>query len=123
MDPRIYKVVHLLMLGLEHEISLEELAQSVNLSASRLRHLFKEEMGISLSQYLKTQRLEKAKHLLETTFLNLKEVMHRAGFTDRSHFMRDFRKAYGLPPLQYRTQHLIAQQKHNFKGLASTATQ
>ena len=111
------------MLGLEREQSLEELARSVNLSASRLRHLFKEEMGVSLAQYLKTQRLEKAKHLLETTFLNLKEVMHRAGFTDRSHFMRDFRKAYGQPPLQYRAEHLRAQQQHNFKSLARMATQ
>ncbi|HEY0546581.1 MAG TPA: AraC family transcriptional regulator [Pyrinomonadaceae bacterium] len=120
MEPRIYKVIHLITISLDREIPLEELAQSVNLSASRLRHLFKAETGLSPVQYLKAQRLEKAKLLLETTFLNLKEVMHQAGFADRSHFMRDFKKAYGLAPLQHRHQHLIAEQKQN--AIAKTAT-
>lgn len=122
MEARIYKVISMMIVDLDREVSFDKLAQSVNLSPSRLRHLFKEATGVSLAQYLKAQRLEKAKHLLESTFLNLKEVMHRAGFTDRSHFMRDFMKAYGIPPLQYRKQHLIAQQKINSQSIARTAT-
>ena len=122
MDARIYRVINMMIVDLEREVSCAKLAQSVNLSPSRLRHLFKEATGVSLAQYLKAQRLEKAKHLLENTFLNLKEVIYRAGFTDRSHFMRDFMKAYGIPPLQYRKQYLIAQQKTNSQGIARTAT-
>lgn len=120
MEPRIYRVINLITSNLEREIPLNELAQSVNLSDSRLRHLFKAETGKSPAQYLKAHRLEKARLLLEGTFLNLKEVMHQAGFVDRSHFMRDFKKAYGLAPLQHRKQHLIAEQKKNV--IAKTAT-
>lgn len=122
MEARIYRVISVMIAGLDREVSLDKLAQSVNLSPSRLRHLFKEATGVSFAQYLKAQRLEKAKLLLESTFLSLKEVMHRAGFTDRSHFMKDFKKAYRMPPLQYRKQHLIAQQKSNSQGIARTAT-
>ncbi|MBV9960033.1 MAG: helix-turn-helix domain-containing protein [Acidobacteria bacterium] len=111
MEPRIYSVIRLMLSELDRERPLEELAQSVNLSPSRLRHLFKSETGVSPAQYLKAHKLEKARLLLENTFLTLKEIMHQAGFTDRSHFMRDFQKTYGLPPLQYRKQFLLAQQK------------
>lgn len=122
MEPRIYKVVHLMLVDLNREVSVDDLAQLVNLSPSRLRHLFKEETGVSPAQYLKSHRLLKAQQLLETTLLSLKEIMHRAGFRDRSHFMRDFKKAYGLPPLQYRNQHLLAQQKKHSYSIAKTAT-
>jgi transcriptional regulator GlxA family with amidase domain len=122
MEPRIYEVIRLIMADLDREIPVAELAQSVNLSTSRLRHLFKAETGLSPAQYLKAQRLDKSRQLLESTFLNLKEVMHQVGFSDRSHFMRDFRKAYGVPPLQYRKQYLVAQQNQSLQGIARTAT-
>jgi len=122
MEPRIHQAMRLMTADLRREIQFDELARSVNLSASRLRHLFKDETGISPVQYLKAQRMQKARTLLETTFLNLKEVMHQAGFTDRSHFVRDFKKAYGLPPLQYRNQHLLAQQKQSSHRIARSAT-
>jgi AraC-like DNA-binding protein len=96
---------------LRHEVSLGELAQSFNLSASRLRHLFKAETGVSPVQYLQAQRMQKARELLETTFLNVKEVMLEVGVKDKSHFIKGFKKAYGLTPSQYRTQYLIAKQK------------
>ena len=122
MEPRIHKAMRLMTADLRREIQFDALARSVNLSPSRLRHLFKDETGISPVQYLKAQRMQKAKTLLETTFLNLKEVMHQAGFTDRSHFARDFKKTYGLPPLQYRNQRLIAIQKKSPHRIARLAT-
>jgi AraC-like DNA-binding protein len=50
--------------------------------------------------------MQKARELLETTFLNVKEVMLNVGAKDTSHFIRDFKKAFGLPPTQYRAQYL-----------------
>lgn len=119
MEPRIHKAVSLMTADLRREIQFDELARSVNLSTSRLRHLFKDELGVSPVQYLKAQRMQRAKTLLETSFLNLKEVMHQSGFTDRSHFVRDFKKAFGLAPLQYRNQHLITQQKNSHRTARS----
>jgi AraC family transcriptional regulator of arabinose operon len=122
MEPRIYKAILLMTYDLNREIPLDELARSVNLSTSRLRHLFKDETGLSPAQYMKSQRLLRAKFLLETTFLNLKEIMHKSGLRDRSHFTRDFSKAYGLPPLQYRKQHLEEEQMTRLQPIAKSAT-
>jgi len=87
---------------LRRELSLAGLAQSVNLSVWRLSHIFRSDVGMSPIQYLKFLRMEKAKYLLETSFLSVKEITHRVGLNDESHFVRDFKKVYGLPPANYR---------------------
>jgi AraC-like DNA-binding protein len=95
---------------LSREVSLNDVAQSLNLSASRLRHLFKAEMGLSPARYLKARRLKEAKELLETSFLNVKQVMLKVGYNHRAHFVGEFKKSYGLSPSQYRVQFLLDQQ-------------
>ena len=102
MDPRIRHIVKLLSEDLGRDLDMEALANSVNLSTSRLRHLFKDEIGLTPAQYLKRLRLERARELLEGSFLRLKEVMPQVGITDKSHFVRDFKKTHGLPPIKYR---------------------
>lgn len=81
------------------------MAASVNLSYSRLEHLFKAETGITPVSYLKKLRIEKARELLETTFLTNQQIIVKVGICDESHFIRDFKKAYGLQPSQYRKRH------------------
>lgn len=105
MHPKTRAIVDFLKLNLHRRITLEEIALSAQLSRSRLFHLFKSEVGLPPGQYLKTLRLEKARQLLETTMLSIKEITAAAGFHDQSHFVRDFKKAYKLTPSQYRSRH------------------
>jgi transcriptional regulator GlxA family with amidase domain len=84
------------------DLSTDELARHVNLSTSRLRHLFRSETGQSISQYRKMLRIQKAKELIETTFLSMKQVMLKAGIKDKGQFAREFRKVYGTRPIDYR---------------------
>lgn len=102
MDPRVQTVIAIIEKDLCRQKPLTALARSVNLSPSRLRHLFKAETGMTPAQYLKFLRLEKAKHLLETTFLSAKVIMSRIGMANINHFTEDFKRAYGLPPVRYR---------------------
>jgi len=81
--------------------SLPALAALVLLSPSRLRHLFKQETETTPSHYLKTARLVKAELLLRTTFLSVKEIMNLVGLPS-SHYVREFRREYGLSPTEYR---------------------
>jgi transcriptional regulator GlxA family with amidase domain len=104
MDRRVRTVIALMKSDLRHERSQAEMAGGVNLSSSRFRHLFKSETGTSPKQYFKSLRLKAAKHLLESTFLNVKEIMSRVGMSDKSRFAREFKNAYGLSPTQYRAQ-------------------
>ena len=103
MDRRIQIVTSEIENRLAHPRTIQELAQLVNLSASRLRHLFKIEIGITPAQYLKRARMQKAEMLLRTTFLSVKEIINRVGMTNGSHFVHEFKKAYGVAPTRYRS--------------------
>jgi AraC family transcriptional regulator of arabinose operon len=111
LEPRIHRAISLMTADLRHEIEIDKLARALNLSVSRLHHLFKAETGLSPMRYLKAQRMQKAQELLETTFLNVKEVLLKVGVKDESHFLRDFKKKFGLSPSQYRIQYLKTEQK------------
>ena len=115
MDTRLQKVINFIQKDLSRKVTLREMARSVNLSPTHLRALFKSEIGMTPVQYQKKLRLLEAKTLLESTFLNVQEIMVQVGLSDDSHFVRDFKKLYGLTPAQYRTRHLRAEKK-NEKG-------
>lgn len=103
MDRRVETALHLMKGNLQQKTSLSGIAACVNLSASRLSHLFKTETGVSPAKYLKHARMERAKQLLETSFLSVKQIMVAVGINDSSHFVRSFKNAYGLTPTDYRS--------------------
>lgn len=108
MDQRVQIVLELIDADTRQKLKVRDLARCINLSPSRLHHLFKASTGTSLLQYLKIRRLQKAKELLETTTLNVKETMSVVGFSDASHFVRDFKRIFGTTPSEYRRHHLRA---------------
>ena len=85
------------------ELSLAEFAQSVNLSVWRLCHIFKSDVGMPPIRYLRLLRMERAKNLLESSFLSVKEIAFQVGLNDESHFVRDFKSTYGFSPALYRS--------------------
>jgi AraC family transcriptional regulator of arabinose operon len=102
MDPRIAWAIEHLQQRSGDDVRVDELAHAVNLSRSRFAHLFRQQTGSSPGRYLRTLRLERARALLETTFLSVKEVMVTVGFNDPSHFSRDFHRAFGASPRAWR---------------------
>jgi transcriptional regulator GlxA family with amidase domain len=78
------------------------MADTVNLSTWWLCHLFKAELGTSPERFLARLRMEKAKSLLENSFLSVKEVTTQVGMSDAGHFSRNFKAAYGLTPAKWR---------------------
>jgi AraC-like DNA-binding protein len=76
----------------------EDLARLVSLSPSHLRQLFKDETGKTSLQDLKRIRLHAAFKLLTIGLLSVKEVMHRVGMNNHSHFVKDFKKLFGSVP-------------------------
>ena len=102
MDQRIQSVILAIEKDLADPLSPNELARAVNLSSSRLRHLFRTVKNMTLAQYQGNARMEEARRLLSTTYLSVKEVMTQVGIHSDSHFARDFKEACGLSPTQYR---------------------
>src|ERR1700730_2547271 len=102
MSPRIQRIADHMNSNLHRKLSLNDLARSANLSRSRMSYLFKTQTGMSPGLYLKTLRLKKACELLETTSISIKEVRANVGMQDQSHFIREFKRVYGVTPSQYR---------------------
>lgn len=102
VDRRVQAVIDYMAEDLSRPLRLKEVAHSVNLSASRLQHLFKADTNMTAPQYLKSLRMQRAKQLIDSTFLNTKEIMQKIGMRNESHFVREFKKVYGLPPGSYK---------------------
>ena len=103
LDKRVEKVIQMMREDVRGELSLAELAQSVNLSVWRLCHIFKSDVGMPPIRYLRLLRMERAKELLESSFLSVKEIAYQVGLNDESHFVRDFKSTYGFSPAIYRS--------------------
>ena len=101
MDRRIELVIAQLEADTSRAWDARTLGELVNLSASRFRHLFKQETGTSAGQYLRELRFRKAELMLRTTFLSGKEIADEVGISV-NHFMKDFKKRYGMTPREYR---------------------
>ena len=102
MDPRVQHVVSFIRKNYQRKLTLREMAETVNLSPWWLCHLFKAHMGTSPERFLAQVRLERAKGLLEDTFLSVKEIMTEVGMSDAGHFSRSFKTAYGVTPAKWR---------------------
>ena len=102
MDRRIELIISKIETETSSSWNTTTFAKMVGLSPSRFRHLFKQETGTSPAQYLKDFRLRRAKRMLRTTFLSVKQILKQVGLRSNSHFVRDFRKMYGMTPTAYR---------------------
>jgi AraC family transcriptional regulator len=87
---------------LDRNISLATLAQAVNVSPSQLTRLFKRATGVAPHQYLMNLRIERAKHLLLTSSMSMRDVATHTGFADQSHLNRHFKRVVGITPTALR---------------------
>jgi transcriptional regulator GlxA family with amidase domain len=118
LDKRVEKIIQMMREDVRGELSLTEFAQSVNLSVWRLCHIFKSDVGMPPIRYLRLLRMERAKGLLESSFLSVKEIAFQVGLNDESHFVRDFKSTYGYSPALYRSRFRNngAEEDHNANG-------
>jgi transcriptional regulator GlxA family with amidase domain len=98
MDPRIWSVIERMEKEVAADLAVPTLAAGVGLSPSYFSWLFVREVGTSPGRYLRDLRMKRARVLLESTFLTVKQVMTLVGVKDPSHFTREFCKHHGLTP-------------------------
>src|SRR5258705_3808904 len=107
--------------NLHRKQSLGEFANSVNLSVWRLCHIFKSETGMSPIQYLRLLKMERARYLLQTSFISVREITCNVGLPVESHFARDFKKRFGATPTLYRTRFHLNESASAFESAANSA--
>jgi AraC-like DNA-binding protein/quercetin dioxygenase-like cupin family protein len=94
--------IELMQKKINETLSLEEIAQKVNLSASHFSYLFKKETGFSPIEYFIHLKIQKASQYLLFTELRVKEIAFKLGIDDPYYFSRIFTKVMGLSPNEYR---------------------
>lgn len=86
------------------ELSLEQVAKSVNTSKFYFCKLFKKATGINFTDYVARVRTERAKNLLLNPNLRVSEIAYEVGFQSLTHFNRVFKRILGSSPTDYRAQ-------------------
>lgn len=87
--------------NLAEPISLEAIATHVGISHFYFCHLFKQAMGITPYQYLLQQRIERAKQLLLQDQQSISDIALATGFSDQSHFSKQFKRFIGTTPRRF----------------------
>lgn len=91
---------------IQERITVDALALCTGLSPSHLSRLFKKEIGISVSDYIREKKIEKAQELLRFSGLGLIEISNFLSFSSQSHFTQTFREFTGMTPKKYRDRHM-----------------
>ena len=86
----------------EEDLSTARIAESFHFSQAYMNVLFKQEMKVTLKQYLSNYRLEKAKKLLNQDYLKITEIAEKCGYANANYFAKVFREATGMTPVEYR---------------------
>jgi two-component system response regulator YesN len=86
----------------DKSISLQTVADAININASYLSRVFKQEIGVTFVSFLTRMRMDQAKHYLRNTSLKVYEVADQVGYPNTTYFSKLFKKMTGLSPEEYR---------------------
>ena len=102
-DSGSYRIINLISYLNEHyteQLSIDEIAQIANMSTSALHQKFRDITCMSPLQYLKKIRLHNARILMLERGINASDAGFKVGYTNPSQFSREFKRLFGLPPVQ-----------------------
>lgn len=101
-SPLIQKALHVIDKSYKEPISLNSVAEQLNITPQYLSRIFMKEMSRSFVDYLTSYRIERAKSLLQDTNMKINMVCLQAGYPDAKYFCTLFKKITGVTPNQYR---------------------
>lgn len=85
-----------------NKITLEDLAEVVHLSPRRLSEKFKNEMGISIVDYIHKTKIDEAASLLKYTDYSICDICNFLNYSSQSYFIKIFKKRMGMTPIEYK---------------------
>lgn len=103
-DSRLTQVLE--AIAQDPNVDVTTLARLVNLSPSRLQHLFRERLGMAIREVVAEHKLRKAALLVVSTDMRIKEITFELGYEHSSSFVRAFRKRFLAAPQTYRRKQL-----------------
>lgn len=104
-DEAVLKAQQLIEQDYANRVTIDELADKVNVSKRSFERRFKQATNNTLIEYLQRVRIEAAKRRFEASRKNVAEVMYDVGYTDTKSFRDVFKKVTGLTPIEYRNKY------------------
>lgn len=104
-EERVIKAKEIINKNLENPPSVKELAHDLNISIYKLQKGFKNTTGNTVYEYIKKERIEKAKYLLKYTDMAVIEIANEIGYENPSKFSDSFKQYNHITPLKYRKAH------------------
>jgi AraC-like DNA-binding protein len=96
----IAKAIERLREDFDQPIRIDDVAQEVGLSVSSFHHQFKAVTALTPLQFQKQLRLQEARRLMLGEYLDAASTAYRVGYNDASHFNREYKRHFGLPPIR-----------------------
>lgn len=103
-SPRLVRMMTYIREHLSEKIELAAIAGHVNVSRTYASAVFKEELGITISDFILRERMQEAERMLRETDLPVAEISGRLAFCSQSYFTKRFTETNGVTPLEYRRQ-------------------
>jgi AraC-like DNA-binding protein len=97
---RIARALERLRLDFDRPLRIEDIAREVGMSVSGFHHHFRAVTAMSPLQFQKQLRLREARHLMLSEDLDAAGAGHRVGYSDASHFTREYKRLFGAPPMR-----------------------
>ncbi|GKX28577.1 hypothetical protein SH1V18_10570 [Vallitalea longa] len=88
--------------NISKDITTNKLCSYLGVGKTSIYQCVKKNFGLSLMQYIRYERIQKAKKLLENTDLMIKEIADMVGYEDYNYFSKDFKKISSMSPREYR---------------------
>lgn len=104
-SPRLLRMMTYIKEHLGEKIELAAIAEHVNVSRTYASAIFKEELGITISDFILQERLLEAERMLRETDLSIADISGRLAFCSQSYFTKRFTETKGVTPIEYRRQH------------------
>lgn len=101
----VVRSIHYIEEHLYEKISLNKIAEHINVTPSYLSTLFKQEVRETITQYIWRKKIEEAQRLLLFTTKSYSEISFLLQFNSQSHFIQVFKKINGTTPKQFQMQH------------------
>ncbi|MCR5269155.1 MAG: helix-turn-helix domain-containing protein [Lachnospiraceae bacterium] len=117
LSPKTLLAVNYIQNHLHDRITVADLAGELEMNASYLSTLFAKEMGLSVSAFIRAQKLAAAKHLLSYTEYSSTEIAEYLGFSGESHFSAQFTKQEGVSPKEFRRREYQKHFEVNISGI------
>lgn len=102
MSRHISQCIRYIYDHLHEQITIDTLSRQVALHPCYLASLFKKETGTTIHSFILNKRLETAEKMLKNSVYSCADIANTLCFSSQSHFIREFRKKYGMTPGEYR---------------------